>query len=232
MARQIGKNQIDGGGHHGRSGGKAIQAIGEIDRIRGADNDQHRKNHIEPAEIRTNVLQERESSNAVEARVQKDDKADHGGPDDLQNQFAFGAQALGIVLLYLSIIIDEADDPIKQGDKRAQARPSMLSSRAHSRVPTVNGRENQQPAHGRHPLFGQMGCRTIITDHLADLETPHGPDKQRPENQDIRKAVTARADRAEGNITENIENVQIRMEGIEKMIQHTISTHKVDYLMS
>jgi hypothetical protein len=50
-----------------------------------------------------------------------------------------------------------------------------------------------------------MGLRSVVTDHLADLEMAHGSDKDLPEDQYNQKSGNRSADGAKGYIAEDIQ---------------------------
>ena len=59
--------------------------------------------------------------------------------------------------------------------------------------------EDQQAAHRRRPGLGAVGLRSILPDHLADLELAQPPDHHRAEDQAQGQGRHARARRAEGD---------------------------------
>ena len=59
MPGQIGEDQIASEGHRGRDYGKAVQAVGQVDRIGCPHDDECRKRYVGPAQIRRSVFEKR-----------------------------------------------------------------------------------------------------------------------------------------------------------------------------
>ena len=81
---------------HHRHDGEAVEAVGEVDRIAGADDDEGGDRHEEPAEIDDQVLEEREGQRGRQRRHAGpgDDEAGDSGDDEFDGEPGAAGEAL------------------------------------------------------------------------------------------------------------------------------------------
>jgi len=150
---------------------------------------------------------------AVEAGVEQDIEADNRSAGDLQDHLPAGAEPLAVVPADLAVIIDGADQTEEQRDKleqpdQARIQPGPEQGREGDR------NQDQQTAHRRYPLLGEMGHGAVVPDHLPDLQALHRPDEGRAENIHDQKRRDGAADAPEGDVAEDIETDKGGVEGV------------------
>src|ERR1700704_5819776 len=98
--------------NHHRDDGKAIETVGQVDRIAGADNDEGAEHHEEPAEIQHHVLEEWNHQGGRERVASEPGQRVAGGEreDGFDRKPEAAGEAAMALLGHLQIIVVEADE--------------------------------------------------------------------------------------------------------------------------
>jgi hypothetical protein len=168
---------------HHRDDGKAVESVGEVHRIARADNDEHGKQHEEPAEVEHRLLQERKYQRGGERRVTEPNQREAGkecnGSFDDEPDTA--AKTLMRLLGHFQIIVVEAHQP--EAERHPQHDPDVRIGRVcpQKRRHQHPGQDHQS-AHGRRSGLGDnVRFRTVSADRLSlSLQEPQPVDDLLP----------------------------------------------------
>ena len=168
VAGEIGDHRkARGRDHHGHDG-EAVETVGEIHRIAGADDDEGAEHDEEPSEMQHGVLQERDRQRGGRGiAVQPHQRvAGHQRDRRLDQQAQLAAEAGRRLLRHLEVVVIEADEA--ETERHRQHDPDIGIERVgpQHRADREAGQDHQ-PAHGGRALLGEMRLRTIGPDRLA-----------------------------------------------------------------
>ena len=160
-----------GGNKYGRHNRQPIEAVGQVDRIPGSDDDKVGQQDVEQAQLRHDVFEERHhqlSRRRIFPRhVQRKGNAqrNHRHPE----VFPAGNQAFGIFTHHFAIVIDEADDAV--ADQNRQYAPDVgVGWVSPQQNGDHNGGQDHNPTHRWRTALTKVRFRAIITHNLAKGE--------------------------------------------------------------
>ena len=109
---------------HHRADGEAVEPVGQVHRVAGADDDEGAEQHEEPAEIDDHFLEHRKRQRGRELRAAEVGERDAGGDrdDGFDRQPQRAAEARGGLLRHLQIVVIEADQAEAERHARARSR--------------------------------------------------------------------------------------------------------------
>ncbi len=222
VAGDVGQRGVGRGRDREDADREAVEAVGQVHGIRFGDQHEHREREVADAEVRNQVLEEREDEPGVVEAVALQDQqrdADRHADEDLKPHLVARQQPMVRAADDLQVVIGEADRAVSGGGQHRNpdvgVREIRPQQRRHQRR-----RQNQQAAHGRRARFRPMGLRAVGANHLADLELAQLPDQPRPEHQADRQRRQRRRRGAERDVARHVEHRELRMERIEQVIQH------------
>ena len=113
IAGEIGDNGEAGRRDHRRNDRQPVEAIGQVDRVRGPDDDKRAKRHKEPAERKQQVLEERncQSVRQPTRRYIGNGDAGSGGEHEFEGELGPAREPAMRVPRQLAVVIEEADQP-------------------------------------------------------------------------------------------------------------------------
>ena len=232
----IGKDQIAGEiGDHGKAAGRdhrgndrqPVEAIGQVDRVRGSDDHKCAKRHKEPAERKQQVLEERNCQSVRQPRRRYIGNGDagSGGEHEFEGELGSAGEAAMRIPGQLAIIVEEADQPESGGGQQhdphiriGQIRPQQGRCRQRD--------QDQETAHRRRSLLAQqMPIGTVRANRLAvRLLPPQPQDQVRTENKADQQRGDDRPSRAEGDVAEQVEELELVRERIKQRVQHRFTS--------
>ena len=199
-ARDVGKDQVLGkhriagdisehrkraGDHHRRHDGQAVEAVGEINCIAGADNHQIAKDDkADGAERNGNRLEERHNEVRLLWQIGAIGEIGHrrNGDHRLPEKLGTSGEPLGIPVHHLAVVIDPAHDA--EADSGKQRRPHIAVFEVAPQQGCDRHRgEDERPAHGRRAGFHQVRLRPVVAHRLADLERSEPADHPRADDE-------------------------------------------------
>lgn len=219
----IGDGPEGGGGDHHRHDGQTVKPVGEVDRIGGPHDHQHREGHEEKAQIDRQLLDEGQRK-TVRERIRMDPGGP--GPRDGRHEKADSQphpprQPIRCLLRDLGIIVRKAQQ--RETDRHEQDHPDMgvVPSRPEQRRDHQR-RDDEQPPHRRRPRLGEMGLRPVRADRLPlALLDPQPADQRRPEGEAEDKRGQERPPCAEGDVAEQVEETPVvRQQG--EPVEHRV----------
>jgi hypothetical protein len=175
-----------GGGDHHRHNGQAVQPVGQVHGVAGADDDKGAEGNEEPAEIDLDGFEEGDGKLGGERRLADlgDDRGGDQRRDTFDNDLDTTAEALGRLLGDFEIIVVEPDGAIDEGEK--QDHPNIwIAQIAPEQDRDGDAGQDHQPAHRRRALLLQKGALgTFFPDRLAlALADAQRLDDLRPEQE-------------------------------------------------
>ncbi|KAI3478036.1 hypothetical protein L1887_60088 [Cichorium endivia] len=221
VARQVAEDAQGTTHQHGRQDRQAVEAVGQVDRIARADDDEVGQDHEAHAQGNGDVLEHRHDQGGFHAgrggHVEEDRRAE--AEHRLPEVFPAARQATGVLLDDLAVVVDPADGAEQQGDDEhhpdvavAQVGPEQ---RAHA-----DGGEDQRTAHGRGAGLGQVRLRAVVAHGLADLADLQGTDHPRAQPQGQRQRGQHTQDPAQGQVLEDREAFVELLQVLSQQQQH------------
>ena len=120
VAGQIGDDAEGGGGDHDRHDGQPVEAVGQVHRVAGADDDDAGEGDEEPAEIEQEVLDEGKGQRRGERRLAgaHDHPGGDAGDHELDRQPRLAGEAEMRLLGDLQVVVVEADRAEAERDQQ------------------------------------------------------------------------------------------------------------------
>ncbi len=213
VADEIGDEAEGGGGDHHRHDGEAVEAVGQVHGVAGADDDEGAERNEQPAEIDQHALEEGNGERGRErllADIDDDGGGDHGG-GGLDDDLDAAAEAFGRLLGHFEIVVVETDGAIDEGEQQhdPDIRIAQIAPEQHG---DGHAGQDHQAAHGgRALLLQEMALGAVFADRLTfALADTQGPDHLRPEQEHEQKRREQRPAGAEGDVTEDVEDGELR----------------------
>ena len=155
----------------GRHDCQAIQTVGQVNGVTGADNHKVRQQNVEQTQLRHHVFKERHDQlgrwRVFPGQIQREGHAqrDHRHPEILPA----GNQAFGIFADDFAVIIDETDDPVTHQYRQhtPDVRVGRVRPQQHG---NDDGSQDHDPAHGRRTALAEVRFRAVVTHNLAERE--------------------------------------------------------------
>ncbi len=225
VAGQIRDHAEARGGDHHRHDGKPIETVGEVHRVAGADDDEDREQHVEPAEIDHQLLEEGKHQRGRERRAAEVDKGDAGRRRN--RRFDAEPRQAGKAFVRLlgdfQIVVVEADHA--ETERHPQHDPDVGVGRIgpqHRR--DQHAGQNHQAAHRRRAGFGDdVGLRSVGADRLAfALQRAQPVDDGRTEQEHEQQRGDDRAAGAKRDVAEDVEDGDF-VRQIDQPIEHRIN---------
>src|SRR5438552_18495529 len=138
---------------------QTVEPVGKIDRIRGTNNDEEKKYEGKPAHVRNDRgLDEWHIERTrlhFQQRTGEENDGDNYGKSNLKNQFDPAADAIGLLLRHLEIIISESESTEINHAHQDQPNEAVIEARPHE-TGHKDGPYNQHATHGRRSLLAAM----------------------------------------------------------------------------
>ena len=196
VAADVGQHRQRAGGDHGAADGQAVQTVGQVHRVAGADNHQAHEGDEGQERQRREVAMMQAADDQVRAEVLEERHDQAGGvqpvrlqgaqdrrrwrwpPGTDRTSLARAGQAQVAAVHHLQIVVGKADGAEGQrGEHRdpdepvAQVGPQQRGNQ--------HADDNQHAAHGGRAGLFLMGLGTFLADVLADLEFAQAADHGR-----------------------------------------------------
>ena len=211
VAGEISDEAEGGGRHHDRNDGKAVEPVGQVHGIAGRHDDERPEGDEEGAEVDHVAVDEgqREAGGAGGTDLHHRPAGD-GGDRGLDDEAQAPGEALVGLLRHLEVVVVEADHA--EADGHEQHDPHIAARRVGPEQRRDDeAREDHQAAHGGRARLGEeVRLRAVEADRLAlALLQPQRRDDRRPEKEDEESSGRRRADRAERQVTEQVQRAEI-----------------------
>ena len=171
IAGNVGEDGQRGRHHHGRHDRQTVETVGQIDCVRGANDDEVGQDHeaddpqwVSHCFEEGNDQFELSRQRCRHAQIDGDDDTDHRLPEI----FPARGQAFRVAVDHLLPIVDPANGT--EADGHDQHHPHVaVGEVGPQQRGDGDGDQNQHAAHGRRSGFGEMGLRPVSTHCLADF---------------------------------------------------------------
>ena len=219
VSGDIGEHHIGGGHDNERADGQSVQAVGEIDGIGCAHDDENREKDIAPSQVRLHIFEKRHRYLGGKVRMGVEQHPADGCQNGLQQKFFPGAEPLAALLDLHQIVIGETDGAETHDDQQGDpdieiGQVGPQQGRRHHRA------DNQHAPHGGGPRFFVVGFRPVLTDELPDLHLAQALDHPGTEEKTDDERRQAGVDRPKRNVAEDIERRDAGVQRIEEMVDH------------
>ena len=233
VTHDVGKYSQRAADHDSGHDGKAVEAVGQVDRIGRTDDDKKaqrdepehtqrigdifeeghdqvglvRQVHLQAA---LHPLHEQFDQLGVRGRRHGESEIDRGGKADqrLPEKFRARRQALRVAVHHLAIVIDPADGAKTEGHH--QHRPDKAIAKVGPQQRCDQHRDqHQRAAHGRRAGLGEVRFWTVIAHRLAYLVGGELADNQRTGQQRYRQRREAGEHRAQRDVVKHAERAVI-----------------------
>src|SRR5665648_93385 len=211
---EVGDEAEGGGGDHHRHDSQAVQAVGQVYRIAGTEDDEGAKGDEQPPAQRNHkVLEERNGQRRGEGFLadRGDDRSGDQCGDGLDDDLDAPAEAVRRLPGDLEVVVVEADRAVDQGQQQhhPDVRVLQIAPQQHG---DRDAREDHEAAHGGCALLLQkMALGALFTDRLAlALADAQRPDHPRAEQEHEQQGRDHRPAGAERDVTEDIEGRDLR----------------------
>ncbi|MCY1174372.1 hypothetical protein D9M73_145720 [compost metagenome] len=176
VTRQVAEDAQGAADHHRRHDCQAVEAVGKVDRVARADDDEVSQHDEADAQRNGDILDERQDQRGFDAGrrglVQEDRsrQAEHRLPEILPA----ARQTAGVLLDHLAVVVDPADRAEQQGHR--QHHPHVaVGEIGPQQGADGDGGQDQRATHGRRALLRQVRLRTVVAHRLADKHL-HSPE--------------------------------------------------------
>src|SRR5688572_3421839 len=197
-----------------RADGESVQTIGEVHRIGRAHQHQHDEEDVPDAEIRRQVLEEREDQlGAVDRRpLPRAGQPDDGGADGHGHQ----DQRAHLVARHQPVVRAARQLQVVVGEAHGTAAKRGRHRNPHERVGEIGPeqrrqdrrRQDQDAAHRRRARLGAVRLRPFLADDLANLEVADLADEPGPDDQAEDQRAEARRGGAEGDVARDVKEAE------------------------
>src|SRR5215212_414456 len=223
IAHQIDDDAISADGNHHRDDREPVEAVGQIDRIAGADNHERAHQDEAHAERYQQILEERQGHFACERRLADAHKRVYSdcGDEKFAKEPHPAREALGGGLGDFQKIIIEADGTEPQHDKQNGPDIEIEEIRPDERRYDDAGKDHQ-PAHCRRALLlHEMPLRAVGPDRLAPaLLELEQRDQSGSEHEDEKERGQHRRAGARGGVAKGVKTGDIVLQRLDQIIEH------------
>src|SRR5690606_21873350 len=208
---------------HGGHDGEAVEPVGQVDRVGGADDDEEREHHEADGAERIGDVLEEGNDELVQRRgglghvgeVAGGGKAYQRLPEKLRPR----REALGIAVHHLAVVVDPADDP--EGERHEQHDPyEAVREVAPEKRGEHDGDQDERSAHRRRAGLGEVRARAVVAHGLADLVGRQLADHVRAEPDRDRERREAREDRPQRDVVEDVEDAGVLCQPLRELEEH------------
>ena len=166
VSRDVRQDHVGGCRHDHRADGKAIQAIGQVDGIGGAYDDQCSKENVTPSQIGVDPLEKWNAHMRVKIRPGVK-KSPHNQPNEhLRQQLGPPPQPLAMFFPLHQVVVHKSDGTITDGDKEHDP-DKEIGQVTPKQGGRNNGKQDQQPPHRGGTRFCCVSGRALIPHVLA-----------------------------------------------------------------
>ena len=209
------------GNHRDLNYGKAVKAVSEVDRVRGADDHAVDERDEEHAEPRHDVLEEGDDELGLLLGVGREvepEGNDQGGcrlPEELPARL----EPARVMARDLEVVVREAD--CSEGDDGEEHDPYVVVLEiAPEQDGEKDAREDHHAAHRRGAVLLEVGLRPAVADDLPEMELPELSYGLRADEEREDERREERHDRAEGLVGNDVEHREMRRQQLCKVVKH------------
>src|SRR5262245_2276223 len=205
-----------------RADREAVEAVGQVDRVGGAGEDESREERVEQSQEHGRLLEEGEGElgreEALVRHVAEQD-ADGEGQGDLQRELPAGRQPQVVLARDLHVVVPETDRP--EGDHRRHRDPDERVAEVGPEQGRRHDRgDDEDPAHRRRAALGLVRLRALLADLLADLEAAEAVDEPPAEEERDQHRGDDGHRRPEGDVAEDVEGDGPGVQLVEEVVEH------------
>ena len=212
MPGHVGEDAERAPHQHGRHDRQAIEAIGEVHRVGGADDDEvGERDEAERAQRVRHELEEWDDQVVQGRNALREMSEIRGGRqsnDRLPEKLGLGRKPLWIALHHLAVVVDPADRAERERDQKHHPQQPVGQIPPQERG-QADRHQDQRAAHRRRAGLGQMRARALLAHCLADLVRRQLADHVRPEDQRNRERREAGEHRAQRDVVEDVEYAHV-----------------------
>ena len=219
VAADVAEQGIRHAGDHDRPDGQAVQPVGQVDRVRGADHDERGERHVPAAQRRPHVFQKGDSQRAVESGLRGQPRGRGQGDDGLRGEFLLAAQTGRTLAAKFLVVVQKTDQPEAQRDAQHQPDVGIRQvGQQHGRQ--TQRKQDQGTAHGRRAGLALVFGRAVLADGLADLQRGQPADQPGPQHERDAERQQRRQQRPKRDVAEDVEHGVRRVQRIQGRVQH------------
>jgi hypothetical protein len=222
VAGDVSEDGEGAGDHDGRHDGEAVEAVGQIDRVAGADNHEiGQRDETDDAERIGNGLEEGDDQLRLGAGLGRVGEEQRGAEAEhrLPEIFPAGRQALRVAVNHLLPVVVPADDA--EAERDDEHGPHILVAEiAPEQRGETDGNEDQDAAHGRRAGFDEMGLRAVVAYRLADLLGGQPADDARAGGEGNEQRSHRRQHGTQRDVVEDVEKANVLGEPLGQGQQH------------
>jgi len=221
VTRQVAEDAKRAAHHHRRHDRQAVEAVGQVHRVAGADDNEVGQHHEADTQWNAGVLEHRDDQGGFHCAwrrgVQEDRcaQAEHRLPEILPAAW----QPLGVFLDHFAVVIDPADGAEQQGHQQHHPDVAVVQVGPQQGA-DADGRQDQRAAHCRGAGLGQVRLRAVITNRLTNLQVLQGADHPRPQKQRQRQRGQHTQDPAQGQVLKDREAFVELLQILSQQQQH------------
>src|SRR6202035_5211531 len=222
VAGDVGEDGVGGGGDHGGADRQTVQAVGQVDGVRSADEDDDDERDVDEPQVQHQPLDEGKSEGGIELVVGRQGEERHpqgGGGGHLEQELRPSREAEVAPVLDLEVIVGEADRPERHGDQDHDPDVRVVEG-GPEQGRDGHREDDQHAAHGGSPGLHLVGLGADVADALAHRQAAQHADEPEPEEPGEEKRGDDRHGAAEGDVAEDVERRQAMAERVEEVIEH------------
>ena len=222
VAGHVGENGQCRGHHHRGHDRQPVEAVSEVDRIAGADDDEiseDDKSHC--TQRNANMFEERYDQLGLRGQMRGvGDKQRRSQPDQrLPEILGLGRQALGIAMHNFPVVVHPAHRAKPEGSE--QHHPDIMVGQIRPQQGgNGNGHQDQRAAHGRCARLDQMALRTVVAYCLADFHRSQLADHGRSDHERDGERSQRGQHCPQRDVVEHVERTHILRQILSKPEQH------------
>ena len=222
VAGDVGEDGERTGDHHGRHDRQPVEAVGQVHRVAGADDDEvGEDDETDHAERIGNRLEEGNDQFHLRrhagrhAEIDGDDEADHRLPEVLPA----AGQPLRVAVDDLLPVVVPADGAEAHGHD--QHDPDVaVGEVAPEQRGDADGDQDQRAAHGRRAALREVRLRAVLAHGLTDLFGGQPADDARAGGEGDQQRRHRREHGAQRDVVEDVEGADVLRQPLRQHEQH------------
>jgi len=151
-----------------RAGGKPVESIRQIDRVRRTDENEYDENVVEHSDV-PHLSEDRHPYARIVSEQAAPDQDGDQGDNNLPQQLLIGAQTEVALFDHLDVVVRKAEQ--KMPEKDEECEQCRYRERRKEKCRERHGEHNHHAAHRRCPAFFLMARRALLPDALPVFQT-------------------------------------------------------------